>query len=254
MSIARQKNKKCGISLSLWVCLVILIGGAAISHADVDIDIRSGGVLVEGQQEVSYIAAISDCADLITIAVVAGDSNSLFSPAETTRIAGSASGCRLQFSGTGAGRLDPRVTLNFSDGLSRTHSESFEIEKNAPQLAFDAVKLAVVEGRQYLVVTAVATDDVDISYVGVDATGVRASDLRAAGGVVARAREQAFAATGGQLRVYPVSDDQQLFELSLEVTSELSYYHKIPLDEKIFNNSKWLNICPFYVQVYTIPI
>jgi len=220
--IARQKIIKWGGSLFLWVWLIASIGGAAVSHAAVDIDIRSSGVLLDGQQEISYIATVSDCADLISIAVAAGDAALDVSPAETTRIEGSAGGCRLQFSGTGDGRFNPQVILNFSDGSSQTHSEIFEVEKNAPQLVFDAVKLAAVEGRQYLLVTADAGDDVDISYVGIEATGLRASDLRVAGGVVARAREQAFAATGGQQRIYPRRDDQQRFELSLELSSELS--------------------------------
>ncbi len=65
-------------------------------------------------------------------------------------------------------------------------------------------------------------DDGDITYAGFSVTGIRASDLRAAGGVVARARKTAFAATSGFRRVYPVTDDQEIFTLTVEMTSELS--------------------------------
>jgi hypothetical protein len=54
-----------------------------------------------------------------------------------------------------------------------------------------------------------------------------------------------------QIQCGPDAADTSPYDQSF---AGFTYYHKIPLDEKIFNNSKWLNICPFYVQVYTIPI
>jgi hypothetical protein len=72
-----------------------------------------------------------------------------------------------------------------------------------------------------LIIEATVHDDTDIQYVGFSATGLRASDLRAAGGIVDIARKNAFAATDGIQKVYPHADDQGLFELVLPVRSEL---------------------------------
>ena len=180
----------------------------SVSFADVGMDIRSDGVLIEGHDEIAYMVAIEDCSELISISVSAGDMTDNVSSSDTKRIAGSLSGCELQFSGTGDDRFNPQITLNFRDGSSQIHSEVFQAEKNAPQLTFEGVSLASIEGHQYLVVSARAQDDVDITYVGFSVTGLRASDLRAAGGVVAHARKNAFAATEGFERVYPAHDGQ----------------------------------------------
>jgi hypothetical protein len=75
---------------------------------------------------------------------------------------------------------------------------------------------------QRLNVTFQAADDTDISYVSVQATGLRVSDLRAAGGVITRARRKAFADTSGSVRIYPERDDQNTFEYSLKIDSPLS--------------------------------
>ena len=222
ISIVFEKMANRAFLRVFYIGLFVLAAGVSGAFADVGIDIRSDGILLQDQDPVSYVAAIDNCTDLMTISVEAGNTRQTVSPADTSRIAGSSSGCELQFEGTGVDRLTPRVTLILTDGTTRIHSESFQIEKNAPQLTFEAVRLAEVNGRQYLVISASATDDIDLNYLGFDATGLRASDLRAAGGVVARARQQAFAATNGLQRIYPISDDQQLFELSLEVSSELS--------------------------------
>lgn len=222
ISTVLEKMTKRAFLLVFYSGLIVLAAGVSVSPAEVGIDIRSDGVLLTDQDPLSYVVAIEDCRELTAIAVAAGNTRQTVTPADTSRTAGSSSGCELQFDGTGADRLHPQVTLNFTDGNSLNYAESFQIEKSAPQLAFDGVRLAAVEGRQYLLIAARAGDDVDLTYVGFDATGLRASDLRAAGGVVARARERAFAATEGLQRVYPVSDDQQLFELSLEVSSALS--------------------------------
>ena len=119
------------------------------------------------------------------------------------------------------GRFDPLVILSLRDGSSQTHSESFFAELNSPQLVFKSVSLTLIENTQYLVTQAEASDDVDISYVQFSVTGLRASELRAAGGVVDKAKATAFADSDGSQVVYPVRDAQGIYTLSLPVTSVL---------------------------------
>ncbi|MCG8435138.1 MAG: Ig-like domain-containing protein, partial [Gammaproteobacteria bacterium] len=113
-------------------------------------------------------------------------------------------------------------TLDFQDGSQQFHSEEFSVEDNSPSLTFNKVSIADVEGQQFLVVEVSADDDVDMRHVGVDMTGLRASDLRSAGGVIAKAREQAFADTQGTIRVHPEFDGQTQFLLSVPVSRPLS--------------------------------
>jgi len=84
-----------------YIGLFVLAAGVCGASADVGIDIRSDGILLQDQDPVSYVAAIDDCRDLTTIAVEAGDTRQTVSPADTSRIAGSSSACELQFDGTG---------------------------------------------------------------------------------------------------------------------------------------------------------
>src|SRR5439155_2820972 len=67
-----------------------------------------------------------------------------------------------------------------------------------------------------------AADDVDISYLRFSVTGLRASDLRAAGGILDAARASAFATTDGTAVLYPTSEGQTTFALPLPVASALS--------------------------------
>jgi hypothetical protein len=136
-------------------------------------------------------------------------------------VPGTGSAYEFSFNGTGTGRYAPQVSVTFADGSTQVHNESFQVETNRPQLAFKQVQLADLDGQQHLILSAEASDDVDISYVSFSATGLRASDLRAAGGVVDRAREKAFAGTDGADRVYPGSEDQALFVLNLPVHEAL---------------------------------
>jgi hypothetical protein len=63
-------------------------------------------------------------------------------------VPGSGSAYEYSFSAQGAGRYNPQVTVTFSDGSSQTHAEIFQVEKTAPILTFQDVKLANIEGKQ----------------------------------------------------------------------------------------------------------
>ncbi|MEJ2660091.1 MAG: Ig-like domain-containing protein, partial [Desulfobacteraceae bacterium] len=195
-----------------------LIAGAV--HGDVNIDVRSDGAL-SSTDSVLYVVTIDNCTDVTSVSVNTGDATQKVSPADMEHVPGTATAYQYAYTMTGTGRYQPEVTVNFSDGSSQAHAETFHIEKSVPQLGFDAVRFASIDGQQHIIVSANAQDDVDITYVEFSVTGLRASDLRAAGGVVEQARKSAFAATQGARRVYPAADDQQTFELALPVSSEL---------------------------------
>ena len=206
------------ILVVLVVLMQLLIAGAV--YGDVNIDIRSDGAL-SSTDNVGYVVTIDNCTSVTSVSVNTGDATQKVAPADMEHVPGTASAYQYAYTMTGAGRYQPEVTVNFSDGSSQAHTETFQIEKSAPQLDFDAVRFASIDNRQHIIVSANAQDDVDITYVEFSVTGLRASDLRAAGGVVEQARKSAFAATQGARRVYPAADDQQAFELVLPVSSEL---------------------------------
>ncbi|WP_339344829.1 Ig-like domain-containing protein, partial [uncultured Alcanivorax sp.] len=107
------------------------------------------------------------------------------------------------------------------DGSSNSLQESFQIESNAPTLLLSGVGISGEAGNQRLDVSFTVGDDTDVAYLSIDAAGLRASVLRASGGVVKNAREQAFAETPGGIRVYPDEEGQNDFVLSLPVNSSL---------------------------------
>ena len=56
----------------------------------------------------------------------------------------------------------------------------------APQLELTQLAIESQDGEQYLVASFDAQDDIDLSYLSLSLTGLRASDLRAAGAWSAR--------------------------------------------------------------------
>jgi hypothetical protein len=175
--------------LALAVLATALVRPLAL-QADVSIDIRVDGVLTGGSTT-RYVAAVDDCADLVSLQVSAGTTNQQTLSVSDAR-ASSGTGCEFTFEVTGDTQLSPQVVVNLADGTSESHGETFELETTQPDLAFQSVSLSELDGRQHLIVSATASDLVDISYVGFSVLGLRASALRAAGGVVERARAVAF--------------------------------------------------------------
>ena len=197
-----------------------LIPGAV--RADVGVDIRVAGQLSQNTNTVDYVATFSDCSNLTSIELHGGDFQSTLLPNETDRVEALPLGCQVSFTASGTDRLNPLITLNNRDGSVQTHTETFVVEDNAPSLAFDTVGLQLINGQQHLITRVTASDDTDISYIGFSVTGIRASALRAAGGVIDKARETAFAATRGTARVYPQQEGQTDFSLAIPVSSVLN--------------------------------
>ena len=203
------------------VCLVLTaLPCGQKTLADVGIDIRSDGVLVPGSADVNYTAAFDDCSELLSVTLGTGDAAEVRGASDLRATAGGA--CEVSFSSAGDARFRPQVSASFRDGTSQAHVETFQIENTAPELSIQSVALAQLGGKQNLVVTLTASDDVDLSHVVVSALGLRASVLRAVGGIVERARAEAFADSTGTQRVYPRAEGDSSLELVLPVTRPLT--------------------------------
>ncbi|HEY9199158.1 MAG TPA: Ig-like domain-containing protein, partial [Gammaproteobacteria bacterium] len=133
----------------------------------------------------------------------------------------SSTACVFSFSAEGGSRFSPQLTLHFVDGTTQVHGETFALERQQPSLAFQNVGFQLINGKQNLTVSVTAVDDSDISSVGFSVTGIRASDLRAAGGVVDQARNKAFAQTSGTVIINPSYEGQTEFVLLLPLANEL---------------------------------
>lgn len=198
--------------------LVVGLGVAAFTAFDTAsaaLDIRVSGLLIEGQDRTSYVVRVPDCRELSSIVIGSGTTLETrgvdaAEPAEGTA-------CEFAFEATGAVRLTPTVTAHYADGSSETHTETFAVDDAAPALSLDGVSFVDVGGRQHLVVALDSSDDTDVSYVAVSAIGLRASSLRAAGGIVEQAKGEAFADSGGFVRVAPTADGVGRFTLTVPV-------------------------------------
>src|SRR5690606_7932952 len=137
-----------------------------------------------------YEIRISDCTRLQSLAVSSGGSQTVFDSDELTAESNGACFARYLANGN-AGSI--AATAQFDDGVSLHHQESFHFENQPPTIEVTRVGVTGGVGEQRLVVELAAADDVDLSHLEVEAVGLRASDLRAVGGVVAKARERAFA-------------------------------------------------------------
>lgn len=198
-------------------------GGGTLST--LGIDIRARGALTASATSATYTVAIEDCSGLAEIVVPLGTETRVVAPSDA-RAGTVPLSCEVDFARADAGRFNPSVELRGSDGTIRRHSEQFAPEAVSPQIGIERVGLASGSGdqagQQFLEITVSATDDVDLAYVTISAVGVRASVLRATGGVVEEAGRSAFARTQGALRVYPRADGQRAFSLLVPVAGALS--------------------------------
>ncbi|MEZ4248852.1 MAG: Ig-like domain-containing protein [Polyangiales bacterium] len=191
-----------------------------LGEARAAIDVRVQGAIVEGVDAVRYVVRVSPCRDVTTIAVgTVGAIREVRAVSEAVVVG---DGCEVEFEGTGAERLQPSVIVTYADGSTESHTESLGFERAAPSLELEGVRIADIAGVQHLVVSTQAFDDTDLAYVAISAVGLRASALRDAGGVVERARERAFADTGGFERVLPRESGQRVFELAVPIEESLS--------------------------------
>ena len=190
--------------------------------ANVGVDFRTTSALTIKPNQASYSLLIQDCSQLTSIDIAAGSYAETFLPNDARHLGVSSLGCEIDFFGADGGYLTPQAVLHFQDSSTQTHIETFSTELIPPHLAYQAISLEMVAGVQYLSVQVEATDDVDISHVSFSVIGIRASDLRAAGGVIDKASKQAFADSGGVVRVYPQYEGQNLFDLKIPVNGFLS--------------------------------
>ncbi|MBU3059639.1 hypothetical protein, partial [Pseudomonas indica] len=111
---------------------------------------------------------------------------------------------------------------SYADGTKKDYSESFASERQLPDLQLTQLAIEMEDGQQYLVASFDARDDVDLSYLSIAFTGLRASDLRAAGGVVSQAESRAFLRMPEAVRVYPSVDGQGRYSLRQRIEPSLS--------------------------------
>jgi hypothetical protein len=208
-----------GVCLGSWLSVRAQSGGQVET---VTLDLHALVPLRDNPTIGSYELSISDCTRLVAVDIDEGGGARSLSTTELVRPVGGGVACRARFDVSGVRRLQPAVTLRFNDGTSQAYSEAFSVEEAEPQLAFAGVALSNVSGQQHLNVTVTVHDDVDISAVTFDVTGLNASDLRAAAGVVEAARPKAFAKLLTPERVLPTRDNQTEFSVSIPVSRRLT--------------------------------
>lgn len=200
---------------------LLFFGFAGNVHAETDVDIRAATPLGSGSAS-NFIAHISDCRNLVSIQV--GNASNLIqlSPVEANRNLSSPTACEVDFQLDSESVLSPLLQLELLDGLTQSHTEQFYAESVAPKISLDIISIRADGDRQFLDIVLEASDDLDVSYVAVQAVGLRASTLRSVGGVVDEARPNSFADSGGYIRVYPDKETQRSFTASIEITVPLS--------------------------------
>ena len=198
-----------------------LLLGSSVVVAQPRMDIRVAASIGSFQNNIDYVLAIGDCTDLLDIQVdVAGTTTTLL-PADSRRNPTNPLACEFPFTATGDARFSPEVVIHTSNE-TYNYSETFTQEAIKPSLTLDGISIDEIEGTQYLNLSLKSADDTDISYVAIDAVGLRASELRRVGGVVEKARETAFAKSPSSQRVWPQADDQLIFNYRLPITDRLS--------------------------------
>ena len=190
------------------------------AFAEAEFDIRTAAALGSAGSASDYVLAITDCRQLAEVTIVATAQRLL--PTDAARDSGAPNSCSFTFRIDGATALQPAVKLKFADGAQQDYSETFQQERQAPELQLTQLAIESSDSGQFLVASVDAADDVDLSYVSFTLTGLRASDLRAAGGVVSRAEQTAFLRMPQGARVFPRTDGQRSYTLRQRLDQPLS--------------------------------
>ncbi|MEM1349239.1 MAG: Ig-like domain-containing protein, partial [Myxococcota bacterium] len=184
-----------------------------------DVDLRSDGIFRAYASEHGFVARIADCG---SVGSVRFQTDGVVEQVASTDLVPDEFGvCSVSFK---TDAVAPSITLSRTDGTTQTVTETFAEEQNRPSIALadtDGVRIVEIDGTQHLVVTLVASDDTDLTHVSASILGLRASGLRAVGGAVERAREGAFADTGGYERQVPKTDTQTSFSFTAPITDAL---------------------------------
>lgn len=204
----------------VWFFCVCLLSVPTL--ADVGVDFVSDGKLTADAETGNYLFFVEDCSKLVLFSYVSQGEEIKVSPSSAISNSVQAGGCYFPVEVGGDQRLFPSARFGFSDDTVIRHTEQFFIEKNPPYVELDSVRIAETGGTQYLVINVFADDDVDVSYVGIFAIGLRASDLETANGVIDVAKRLAFVDTNGYEQVRPTDEGQTQFELVLELQNSLS--------------------------------
>jgi len=187
------------------------------ANAEVSVDIRTLSDFNVLERLVDYSLSVTDCQFVESLSITAGTYNDT-----QLAILNDNNTCTYVFKAEGDGYLDPYVNLKLKTGEQQSYAESFSPENQPPSINLEGVSFINVEDQQHLIVSVSANDNVDISYLGFAITGLRASDLRAANGVIEVARKSAFALSKGVKRLYPTVNDQNQYQVSIPVEKELS--------------------------------
>ena len=198
-------------------CLAIFFALVSLNASAADVDIRIVSAIDAQQQIVDYQLSISDCHLVEKFEVNAGTYNET-----VVAVFDDQNHCDFQFTSEGANYLSPNVELTLKTGVTKNYLETFFIETQPPEVSLNNISITSIDGKQYLSVTANAVDNVDISYLGFSVTGLRASDLRSANGVIDIAKSSAFSDSNGVIKVVPERNDQGVYSYLLSVNNELT--------------------------------
>ncbi len=212
MAGAKRNVRSAAVAL---VCT--LLAGKAVAGSPT-FDIHTQSPLSEGSDSAGYLLSVSDCTSIL--GVTAG--GNVMTPAESIRDASHPNACSFPFTADGNAVFQPSVDVAFLDGNSQTYSETLSYESHSPDVSIAEIGVAADDGGQFATLTLTASDDTDISYVSVELTGLRASDLRRFGGVVEKAANSAFVETNGFVRKRPITDDQTDFHFLAPFQETLS--------------------------------
>jgi len=104
------------------------------AYANVNVSIRVQTSLKAYTDQVNYIARISDCTQVVSTEITAGDSQYVFSPAEGDVVTNNPIACEHAFIASGEGRFTPQLTINFVDQTTQVVSHSFQIDNSKPDI------------------------------------------------------------------------------------------------------------------------
>ncbi len=187
-----------------------------------EVDIRANHKIAENSSKVSYSLLIDNCQLLSRVEYNSSSETQVLDSSSAVINPNSMQGCQFVVEDGSATRFNPSFTLFFSDNTTSTYSENFIAEDIQPTISFEQVAISSNGNQQFLHTKVQANDDQDISYVAYSVVAIRASDLTAAGGVIEQAKSKAFAKTEQVTRVYPSSDNQTEFNLTLPLNKILS--------------------------------
>ena len=160
--------------ISAIVVAITAIVGSCSAFAAVDVDIHVQSPLTPTTQIGNYYLSISDCTTVLKVTAGGSALTSTGDVGDST----TQKACSFPFTVDSGTVNSPSAEIIFLDGTTKTYAETIGYETNIPSVAVADVAVAQQNGEQFASVTFNASDDVDIAYLEVELTGIRASDLR----------------------------------------------------------------------------